>query len=477
MAGSQRSQQPSTGGLGKVFTSPTKRRAKKKTTVIAKHLGQDKKINDLRRKLEMLQNSRFDTTEQTPQKAESITEMEQIPPPVQGDVPLETCGDVLMDTDAPMDTNLPMGLPRKARGVLPNNDSHKLFDRWKNALPSLVNPLLSHISSTMGKKWEMPKEVRSQCGHPTSYFERVDVVSCQCQDLLQTLTLNGFFPTSPMHPRVGISIELLDFYRALFERSCDAVQSVASALQTHYECRGFHYRNTAREVVKDPFRRCIGNAVQWYDNLRGHVNDIVERALRSADEMARSIKLSQSLSTATPPSPSPQPGSVGGLPAQVGNGRIECARILQQRCPACFATTSYGRTGNQGADFVVSTNGNFSQRHMASAGDCPKFYEPSYFLPKGFVDEVGARIDAARPKRRRGLVLVPDEAVDQCESGHIAGKGTNAKTNTKQFDDGGVMALICRHDIPLFLVNIDTPGEQQKYPVALIQHLFTLIPH
>ncbi|KIK01824.1 hypothetical protein K443DRAFT_122207 [Laccaria amethystina LaAM-08-1] len=158
MAGSQRSQQPSTGGLGKVFTSPTKRRAKKKTTVIAKHLGQDKKINDLRRKLEMLQNSRFDTTEQTPQKAESITEMEQIPPPVQGDVPLETCGDVLMDTDAPMDTNLPMGLPRKARGVLPNNDSHKLFDRWKNALPSLVNPLLSHISSTMGKKWEMPKE-------------------------------------------------------------------------------------------------------------------------------------------------------------------------------------------------------------------------------------------------------------------------------------------------------------------------------
>jgi hypothetical protein len=213
----------------------------------------------------------------TTRRAESITEMEQIPPPVQGDVPLETCGDVLMDTNAPMDTNLPMGLPRKARGVLPNNDSHKLFDRWKNALPSLINPLLLHISSTMGKKWEMPKEVRSQCGHPTlcetkrtdilclmlssalqfsltisqypdeimTDFERVDVISCQCQDLLQTLTLNGFFPTSPMHPCVGISIELLDFYRALFERSCDAIQSVASALQTHYERRGFHYRNTA----------------------------------------------------------------------------------------------------------------------------------------------------------------------------------------------------------------------------------------
>lgn len=37
------------------------------------------------------------------------------------------------------------------------------------------------------------------------------------------------------------------------------------------------------------------------------------------------------------------------------------------------------------------------------------------------------------------------------------------------------MALICRHDIPLFLANIDMPGEQQKYSIALIEHLFTLL--
>ena len=129
------------------------------------------------------------------------------------------------------------------------------------------------------------------------------------------------------------------------------------------------------------------------------------------------------------------------------------------------------------ADFIVSTDGNFSQRHLAVAGDCPKFYDPLYFLPKEFVDKVGAWIDAARPKRqRRRPVAVPDEAVDQCESGHVAGKGTNVKANAEHFDDGGVMALICRHDIPLFLVNIDTPGEQQKYPVALIEHLFALVP-
>jgi len=30
------------------------------------------------------------------------------------------------------------------------------------------------------------------------------------------------------------------------------------------------------------------------------------------------------------------------------------------------------------------------------------------------------------------------------------------------------MSLICRHDIPLFFANIDTPGEQLKYAIALI---------
>lgn len=37
-------------------------------------------------------------------------------------------------------------------------------------------------------------------------------------------------------------------------------------------------------------------------------------------------------------------------------------------------------------------------------------------------------------------------------------------------------ALVCRHDVPLFFVNIDTPGEQQKYAVALIDHLCSMLP-
>jgi len=73
-------------------------------------------------------------------------------------------------------------------------------------------------------------------------------------------------------------------------------------------------------------------------------------------------------------------------------------------------------------------------------------------------------------------MAVPDEAIDQCETLYEAADGKKQKAAIDSFDDTGVMALICRHDIPLFLANIDTPGEQQKYSIALVEHLFSLIP-
>ena len=40
----------------------------------------------------------------------------------------------------------------------------------------------------------------------------------------------------------------------------------------------------------------------------------------------------------------------------------------------------------------------------------------------------------------------------------------------------GLMAMVCRHDIPIFLANITTPGEDQRYAVALIMQLFDCLP-
>src|ERR1700722_3141947 len=131
----------------------------------------------------------------------------------------------------------------------------------------------------------------------------------------------------------------------------------------------------------------------------------------------------------------------------------------------------------RGADIHVSTDGNFHHRHRKSAGDSPGFYDPTYILPKAQVDAVGDRLEQARIAKPRDYVrTVPDEAVDECENAHAATRGSNDAKKSDQFDDSGLMALVCRHDIPLFFANIDTPGEQQKYAVALIEHLYSLIP-
>ncbi|KIK12800.1 hypothetical protein PISMIDRAFT_55596, partial [Pisolithus microcarpus 441] len=61
--------------------------------------------------------------------------------------------------------------------------------------------------------------------------------------LPQTLISHGLFPTAPSQPRMAMSVELLSFYHALFERSCDAITALAATLSTYYGRRGFHVTN------------------------------------------------------------------------------------------------------------------------------------------------------------------------------------------------------------------------------------------
>ncbi|KAF8229937.1 hypothetical protein L208DRAFT_1284385, partial [Tricholoma matsutake] len=50
----------------------------------------------------------------------------------------------------------------------------------------------------------------------------------------QVLVGHGLFPTTPTCPCMAVSIHLLKFYHALFEQLCDAVTTMANALNTFY---------------------------------------------------------------------------------------------------------------------------------------------------------------------------------------------------------------------------------------------------
>ena len=51
---------------------------------------------------------------------------------------------------------------------------------------------------------------------------RTEFHICNCVSLPQILIRNGLFPTAPFLPRMAVSIDLLDLYSALFDRSADA---------------------------------------------------------------------------------------------------------------------------------------------------------------------------------------------------------------------------------------------------------------
>jgi hypothetical protein len=319
---------------------------------------------------------------------------------------------------------------------------------------------------------------------------------------------------------MAVSVELLAFYQALFERSCDAVNALSHALHSHYTRRGFRMTDknvslpflldmlrltgTQGSSIQDPFWLSLGRAIQWFDILQVELDRRLDNVVSDCQQHITNHLSAESNNTPVKSdvgrSQSPdfwphQTPSQQRVPdtdnSTTSNSNVipdtrrsgpcptppACDKLLIQRCPACFRGNKFGRTLKDGADIHVATDGNFHHRHRRSAGDAPILYTPQFFLPKAQVDAAGKRIEQARkrPVRLRE-VRVPDEAVDHCESSHKAADGKKQKASMDKFDDSGFMVLKCRHDIPLFFANIDTPGEQQKYSIALIKHLFSLLP-
>ncbi|KZP13887.1 hypothetical protein FIBSPDRAFT_669407, partial [Athelia psychrophila] len=337
---------------------------------------------------------------------------------------------------------------------LPNTAAYTQYNKWRLIVPSLVDEYLRYTNATIGKP------VSRGCSELAD-FTTLTVHSCSCQPIHLQLIKHGLFPAAPEQPRVTVALELLGLYRALFERSCDAVNALAAGLHSHYTRRGFHAVNKG-EYINDPWRRSLGAAIQWHDTLQVEVKNRLDAALEEAAASAAK---------------DPAPESAAPRSTADGTTAGEASRLLQSLCPACFAGRTWGRSFNEGGDFHMLIDGNHHHRHQTSSGDSPHFYNPRYFLSKEEVDAVGDNIDKARKQPARKYKLkVPEEAIQECHDSHTAANENKQKADTGRFDDTGVAALVCRHGIPIFFANMDTPGEQQKYAIALIIRVYRELP-
>ncbi|KAJ7170428.1 hypothetical protein C8R43DRAFT_876050, partial [Mycena crocata] len=272
------------------------------------------------------------------------------------------------------------------------------------------------------------------------------------------LVRNGCFPSAPIHPRYAIPIMELQFWRRFAQEDAPSNQSIANSYQLHYKDMGFGSESPNANLS----RQMLGNVIYWHDNLR----ILLQRELETIT--------SNFVSTRT------DCASVAGddlqrLPTNalsVGLADHE----LGNRCPACFSMTTWGRSFNEGGDVHCEVDATFSLRHNKDAGTGHSFSEPLIFISKSEVDAVGRRIDKARQKPRAAGQMPPHGDPDMCAQSHNAAKESGWKTSSGKFDETGVMVCCCRHGIPLLAARIDTPGEQQKYVVALFEHLMRLLP-
>ncbi|KAK7043474.1 hypothetical protein R3P38DRAFT_2510672 [Favolaschia claudopus] len=417
-------------------------------------------------------------------------------------------------------------LPFHSRRSAADAANERLNAAWNALLPLLEVPWSQFYERTHGRQRDCIPAVlahvcTTSCNGPiavykvkclyTSYIQNVEITTCPCKSAAVLLVEHGVFPASPTQPKTGISIDLLDFYRALFERSCDAVTALAAALHTLYERRGFRvctvcYSLSQGEEAVDPFRRVVTQAVQWSCNLRVRLEQRVELALAQAQLSLQSVVqgapttgasatfvasgaasgVSAISATSTiadsepsiPPDTSPSNvPAASATPSPLPDERDRADRTLCERCPACFNLSSWGRPLKDGGDVQNGGDACFSYRHNKKAGDGSISYRAKYFLTKEFVDGVRKRVLAARkkpnanPKRR-----VAKEVIDACEQSWDAANEKKKKTNSDRYDASGVFVMTCRHGQVIFMANVDTPGEQQCYIIAMLERLFSLLP-
>lgn len=101
------------------------------------------------------------------------------------------------------------------------------------------------------------------------------------------------------------------------------------------------------------------------------------------------------------------------------------------------------------------------------------------------VDEMRRKVERKRSKlpasaneedRTLPGLQIPNHVYDSCTSRFIAADESNAKAEASIFSDTGLMALVCRHDRVLFMVNLHDAGEKQYNALALINRLFLELP-
>lgn len=170
----KRQKQPVTGHFGTLVVSPLKRHDKRKTSELVTRLGHGAKLQSLQNKMQSILAGKHKTN-----PAPIADEWEDV---------------VTIDEDVPCMSNDQEAEPMPVaafpadkavnRRVLPTASDHTLFNRWKEVLPTLIDPLIAYKASTNGRKLAPKEEVKSLCNDAACSRHTKEVfclfLDCKC---------------------------------------------------------------------------------------------------------------------------------------------------------------------------------------------------------------------------------------------------------------------------------------------------------
>ncbi|KAF7345951.1 hypothetical protein MVEN_01617500 [Mycena venus] len=173
--------------------------------------------------------------------------------------------------------------------------------------------------------------------------------------------------------------------------------------------------------------------------------------------------------------------------------RTRPSDYLISRCPACFGGLEHDPS--QQVDIEVCLDACFTQMrwHKNGGRDPTRTHPETHFVAEETAQKMDKHVENLHPKSSKlkpkqarveeeevdgyeGGMKVPRSMLNKCESSFKAADEKRESASTQFFDDTGVMALLCRHDRVLWLVNMRTPGEKQYYALSLLKTLFQHLP-
>ncbi|KAJ7215792.1 hypothetical protein GGX14DRAFT_359326 [Mycena pura] len=370
------------------------------------------------------------------------------------------------------------------------------WERWQqDIIPSLIPHYLDVLYETRSLRHLdrlVPRPMACGCVSQRqkiavvrfSVIEDIEINVCACQPAAIQLMRAGAFGCAPIRPSLAVDLHVLEFASSLFLEISPNYTAFSTTLERVLLGMGFQLKH------QNSLRKRFSSCLQWYSHMKNKIKERYQRLIDTARPAPNpaavqvSVNDLQEQDTGTsddddPMSHDPIPDASPVRPSVPLTPEGSLSRYLRRRCPLCFGNLRHD--GTLLADVIVSLDACFTQKKNKSPVDPPRTHPQTHFVPEAqaartedYVERIRARQHAGKKRKTTAgrPLLLPRSVLDGCEASFKAADEKRGKASTDFFEDTGLMALLCRHDRVLWVVNMHSAGEKQFYVITLVETLY-----